>query len=114
MDAKEREIRLFVRADGSCPFEDWVRALRDKRSRERVHARIDRLRLGNFGDCGPVGGGVHELRVHRGPGLRVYFAPMGPSQVVLLCAGTKRTQEADILRARAYLGELKSDADKEL
>jgi len=114
MDAQEREIRLFVRANGGCPFEDSLRLLRDKRAKGRIYSRIDRLRLGNFGDSRAVGEGVYELRIHHGPGLRVYFAPIGPAQVVLLCAGTKRTQEADIARARAYLRELKRHADKEL
>jgi putative addiction module killer protein len=61
--------------------------------------RIDRLALGNAGDAKPVGRGVSELRIDYGPGYRVYFTQRGSVVIVLLCAGTKRTQHADIKRA---------------
>ena len=57
---------------------------------------------GNFGDAKPIGEGVHELRVHYGPGYRIYFARQGRAVLVLLCAGDKRTQPRDIERAKRY------------
>jgi putative addiction module killer protein len=70
--------------------------------------RINRLRLGNFGDCKPVGDGVFELRMMFGPGYRVYFARQGESVVLLLCGGDKGTQDADIERAKKYWHEHRS------
>jgi putative addiction module killer protein len=54
-------------------FSDWLRNLRDLRAKAKIVARIDRLALGNPGDVAPVGNGVSEMRIHYGPGYRVYF-----------------------------------------
>lgn len=54
-------------------FVEWLDNLRDSRARTRIIARLDRMEMGNFGDVRPVGGGVNELRIHYGPGYRVYF-----------------------------------------
>lgn len=62
--------------------------------------RIDRLALGNPGDVEPVGDGVSELRIHHGPGYRVYFLRQGDEIVILRCGGDKSTQARDIRRAR--------------
>jgi putative addiction module killer protein len=62
-------------------------------------ARIDRAGLGNFGDCAPVGEGVSEMRIHYGPGYRVYFAQRGFEVVILLAGGDKSSQPKDIVRA---------------
>ena len=56
---------------------------------------------GNFGDCRPVGAGVLEMRVHSGPGYRVYFTQVGDVVYVFLCGGTKRGQDRDITRAKS-------------
>ncbi len=56
-EATEREIRIYVTSEGKAPFEDWVTALRDKRAKARILSRIDRVRLGNFGDCRSAGAG---------------------------------------------------------
>jgi putative addiction module killer protein len=66
-------------------------------------ARIDRLSLGNFGDCKALGGGLFELRIDWGPGYRVYYALIGRACVLLLCGGDKRKQVSDIRRALEYL-----------
>ncbi len=70
-----------------------------------VRARLNRIRLGNFGDCKSVGGGVEELRIDFGPGYRVYYGREGSLVVVLLCGGDKRTQARDILTAQKYWKE---------
>ena len=69
-------------------------------------ARIRRLSLGDFGDARSVGEGVFELRIDHGPGYRVYFVLRGAGDVVLLCAGDKRAQDADIRRAQRMKNEL--------
>jgi putative addiction module killer protein len=77
-------------------FSDWMAGLRDHRARAKIAARIDRLAFGNPGDVEPVGKGVSELRVHYGPGYRVYFLRRGKESIVLLCGGDKSTQVKDI------------------
>lgn len=80
-------------------FSNWLAGLRDALARTRIQARLIRLRLGNFGDVKPVGGGVSELRIDYGPGYRVYCCKRGESIVFLLGGGDKRTQEKDIKAA---------------
>ena len=86
-------------------FSVWLRKLRDPRGKARIVARIDSCRLGNLGDTKGVGAGVRELRVHIGPGYRVYFAKRGTEVVVLLCGGDKSSQTNDIKRAQALLAQ---------
>ena len=90
------------------PFGDWLRGLRDVRSRALIRKRLNRLRLDNFGDHRFVGEGVFELRIHVGPGYRVYFAEDAGRIVLLLCAGDKRSQTKDIERAKQYLKDYRS------
>jgi putative addiction module killer protein len=83
----------------SATFAKWLSKLDDRRARARIQVRIDRLALGNPGDVKPIGSGVSEMRIDYGPGYRVYFTQRGPIMAVVLCCGTKRTQQADIRRA---------------
>ena len=110
MSVHERIIRTYVAANGQAPFERWFDALRDKQTKARILARIDRLRLGNFGDCRSIGGGVYELRIHTGPGFRVY----GSHIVLLLCGGDKGSQARDIANAQQYWQEHQQNDNKEL
>lgn len=80
----------------TAQFSRWMAKLRDARARAKIAARIDRLAGGNPGDVAPVGGGVSEMRVHYGPGYRIYFARRGEEIVILLCGGDKSTQKRDI------------------
>jgi putative addiction module killer protein len=75
--------------------------LRDLSARTRIQARLLRLQVGLFGDAHPVGEGVSELRIHHGPGYRVYFVRRGSTVILLLCGGDKSTQARDIAEARA-------------
>ena len=93
------EIRHYQNAQGRKLFIEWFYSLRDRQARARIVARLERLELGNFGDCKGVGGGVSELRIDCGPGYRVYFGRDGLTVVVLLCGGDKRRQDADIQKA---------------
>ena len=97
---------MAVEIRETARFSDWLRGLRDGVARARIAARIQRLALGNPGDVRPVGGGVGELRVHHGPGYRVYFARRGAALVVLLCGGDKSTQDRDVAEARALARQL--------
>jgi putative addiction module killer protein len=100
-------IRHYTTLSGEDLFASWSEALPDKRAQARIAARLDRLAAGNFGDCKLVGGGVSELRIDFGPGYRVYFAMVAKTCILLLCAGQKRRQSADIAAAIDYLKDYK-------
>src|SRR5882672_4128412 len=96
----EREIKKLELPNGSVPFDEWFDSLRDKKMQAVVDARMTRIRAGNFGEFKSVGGGVFELRISFGPGLRVYYALHGQQIVVLLAGGNKSGQSRDIRRAQ--------------
>ena len=100
MESRNRHIFVYTEHDGTQPFVEWLNTLADMKGRATVRARIARLEVGNFGDSRAVGGGIQELRVHYGPGYRVYFALHGNSIVLLLGGGLKRTQKWDIESAK--------------
>jgi putative addiction module killer protein len=81
-------------------FRKWERNLKDQRARAAIAARLFRLANGLAGDVSPVGGGVSELRIHYGPGYRVYFQILGDEIVILLCGGNKSSQDRDIRLAK--------------
>ena len=86
-------------------FRKWWTSLKDERARAIIFARLDRLAYGHAGDAEPVGQGVSELRVHYGPGYRVYFHRRGNTVVVLLCGGDKSSQARDIKTAKRLAAE---------
>lgn len=81
-------------------YAKWERHLNDSVARAAIIARLTRLAVGLVGDARPVGDGVSELRIHYGPGYRVYFHRRGAQIIVLLCGGDKSTQRRDIAKAR--------------
>jgi putative addiction module killer protein len=86
-------------------FSDWLQAVRDDRAVSRILLRISRFRVGNFGDAKRVRERVSEARVDYGPGYRIYFTLRGTTLIILLCGGDKRTQAADIVRAKRLAEE---------
>ncbi|MDA9475739.1 addiction module antitoxin RelB [Bradyrhizobium sp. CCBAU 65884] len=81
-------------------FRKWRSRLKDERAKARIASRLDRLALGHAGDVEPVGDGISELRIHYGPGYRIYFQKRGSLIIVLLCGGDKSTQAKDIKAAK--------------
>lgn len=77
-------------------FDDWLSRLRDRRAVAVINARITRMTYGLLGDEKTVGHGVRELRIHVGPGYRLYYVMRKQQVVILLCGGDKSTQQADI------------------
>jgi len=96
------EIRVYTTHDGKTPFIDWLQKLRDQRARDRIHNQVDRLRLDNAGNYRSLGNGICELRIHYGPGYRIYYGKTGKHIVLLLCGGNKASQQQDIKRAKQY------------
>ncbi|WP_245554960.1 type II toxin-antitoxin system RelE/ParE family toxin [Nesterenkonia alba] len=84
----------------SDEYEQWFRKLRDRQAKQKIRRRIDRLAHGYSVDEKSVGGGIFELRVHHGPGYRIYFLREGSLVVLLLWAGDKSSQRRDIRKAQ--------------
>ncbi|MFG1376889.1 type II toxin-antitoxin system RelE/ParE family toxin [Xanthobacter autotrophicus] len=88
-------------------YASWFAGLRYLRARTKILARIERLAIGNPGDVAPVGEGVSEMRIHYGPGYRVYFVQRSAVLVILLCGGDKSSQPRDIEAAKVLAQELR-------
>ncbi|VAW34455.1 hypothetical protein MNBD_CHLOROFLEXI01-5135 [hydrothermal vent metagenome] len=102
MNDTQIEIVEYLAENGRNPFRKWLEGLRDRQARAKVRVRLNRIRLGNFGDCKSVGSGVNELRIPHGSGYRVYFGRKGNMIVILLNGGDKKTQSRDIALAQRY------------
>jgi putative addiction module killer protein len=100
--AEPIQVLHYLTADGRIPYEEWLDTVKDPKGYAAIQGRTDRLERGLFGDARFVGEGVWELRIDTGPGYRVYYARAGKVLVILLCGGSKRTQDTDIETAKAY------------
>ena len=107
MQARPRDVRLYITSDGHRPFEEWVESIRDIKTQTKILDRIPRVRRGNFGDSRHLDGGLYELRIHYGAGYRIYLGEVDSQTVLLLWGGSKRTQRRDIQRARTYWEDFK-------
>src|SRR3989338_1171555 len=96
MEVQLREIEVYTTSKGRAPFLEWLRGLKDMRARAKIRVRIERVRLGNFGDHRSLGKGLFELKINFGPGYRVYFGQAETKLVILLCGGDKSSQGMDI------------------
>lgn len=90
-------------------FDDWLTSLKDRLGKARILHRIDAATLGNFGECEPVGEGVSEMKIHVGPGYRVYYTRIGSVVYVLLAGGDKSSQKKDIKRAIQLAREISQE-----
>lgn len=97
------DIVIYVTDTGKEPFSDWQDKL-DKKMKAVVMKRLDRIRLGNFGDSKRLqeANGIWELRIDHGPGYRIYFGKEGSTIVILLTGGDKKSQTKDIAKAKQY------------
>lgn len=90
-------------------FETWLAALKDKRAKAKIAARLLRAQLGNLGDHRAIGGGISEMRITDGKGYRLYYTIRGNTVIFMLIGGDKGTQQADIARAHQIKQELSHD-----
>lgn len=108
MKVVPQTLRTYVLPDGGIPFQKWLSELKVKKARAAILARIDRLRLGNFGDYKRLTEDLYALRIHLKPGYRVYFAEIEGGIILLLWGGTKHTQRKDIDKTKFYWDEIRS------
>ena len=109
METRPRRLLKYVTESGSCPFDEWIDRLKDKRTQAIVATRLNRVVQGNLGLCRKLEGGIQELKIDFGPGLRVYFGEDAETIVVLLCGGDKSTQSKDIEKAQEYWADYKKE-----
>ena len=98
---------IHYEENGRDIFEDWLAELKDKKGAISVLRIIKRIEKGNFGDHKFCRDGVYELRIHVGAGYRVYYSIVGDEIILLLCGGSKNTQEKDIDTAVEFLKKFK-------
>ena len=99
----KNNIVIYVTSEGDAPFIEWLESL-DKSIRARIKERLDRVALGNMGDCEAIigGKGIWELKFSFGSGYRIYYARDTDKLVLLLSGGNKSTQAKDIKKAIRY------------
>ena len=102
-----RRVILYKTDVGAKPYAEYVDSLKDWRGAAKIRARVARAELGNLGDHRSLGQGVIELRIHYGPGYRIYAGLRGAELIVLLCAGDKSSQAVDIRKAIEYWEDYK-------
>jgi putative addiction module killer protein len=104
-------VEVYASPQGRSAFIEWLESIPDLKTVQRIRHRIERIELGNLGDCLPVKSspGLFEMRLFFGPGYRIYFALPRPGLAVLLCGGDKGTQRRDIQKAKALFASYRSE-----
>lgn len=103
-----RTSRICTSSGVKSPIGQWLSGLRDAVTKTRIEKRFNQLAEGNFGDSRSIREGVIELRVHAGPGYRIYLGRQGQELVFLLAGGDKSTQGRDIELALRYWQDWKT------
>lgn len=103
----EHEIKIYATEEGKEPFRIWLDSLKDVDTQALIFQRLQRIKLGNFGDCKPVGEGLWEFRIHHKAGIRIYYARVGQRLILIIGGGNKQSQERDIGKAKKYLEDYK-------
>jgi putative addiction module killer protein len=103
------EVEVYETDAGEAPFQDWLDGIKSPESKTQIVARIRRAALGNFGDWKALAGatGIHEMRIHSGPGFRIFYSVVGQTIILLLAGSTKKDQNRTITKARSYLEDYK-------
>jgi putative addiction module killer protein len=93
-------VNEYIDDSGKSLYADWLKNLRDTKAKAKIMMQADKMELGLFGDVESIGDGLSELRLHCGPGYRVYYGKEGQQIYLLLCGGDKSTQSKDIKKAK--------------
>jgi putative addiction module killer protein len=106
---KRYDVEVYETEAGDAPFQDWLDGIKSAEAKTQIVARIRRAALGNFGDWKALVGtsGLHEMRIHSGPGFRVFYAIVGQTIILLLAGATKKEQDRTIAKAKSYLEDYK-------
>ena len=89
-------------------FDKWLRKLKDFSAKAKILFRIQKVESDeHFGDCEPVGEGIHELKINYAKGYRVYFKEKDGKIILLIIGGDKSTQQKDIEKAKEIWRKLK-------
>lgn len=99
----EYTVLIYATESEEEPFNKWLKNFKNKNLQALIFQRLQRIKMGNFGDCKSLGNGLWEFRIHTGAGYRLYYARIEKSVILLLCGGDKRTQSRDIKSAKKYL-----------
>lgn len=103
-----RTIQYYTTKSGTTPFIEWINKL-DNKTVAIIYKRLERMKLGNFGDHKNLKDGVFELKISFGPGYRIYFGKDGKEIIIILSAGDKKTQNRDIKKAKLYFRRYKNE-----
>lgn len=103
-----KEIQEYIARSGHNYFKEWLLGLGFP-ARAHVLQRLTRVQAGNIGDSKSLGDGVHELRIHWGSGLRVYFANIEREIILLLAGSEKRDQAQTVALAKRLWKEYKEN-----
>jgi putative addiction module killer protein len=90
-------------------FDQWLKKLKDRKAKAFIQVHINRLIEENVGITRSLGKGVHEKKINYGPGYRLYFINHNQHLIVILCAGSKSTQQNDIKQAKTIAQEVKNE-----
>jgi putative addiction module killer protein len=104
----EYKIKIYETSTGQRPFDKWFNKLANRTAQVAIDLRLERMKMGNFGQCKSLGHSIYELKLDIGPGYRIYFGKIGFEIILLLCAGDKKSQQKDIANARKYLQDFKN------
>src|SRR5262245_51590914 len=105
MKGMEYRVEFYATERGAEPFLEWLESLKDMDTKALILQRLQRVKLGNFGDCDAIAHGLWEFRIHTGPGFRIYYAIVGKTVVLIVAGGIKRSQKRDIKQALLYLDD---------
>jgi putative addiction module killer protein len=99
----EYEIKIYATENGREPFREWLDCLKDFDTQALILQRLQRIKLGNFGDCKPIDDGLWEFRIHQKSGFRIYYARVEQRLILIVGGGDKRSQQRDIAKAKKCL-----------
>ena len=98
---EEIEIELYETTAGKRPFEIWIKEIMEIHTRAKILTRLDRLKLGNFGDCKTLQEGVCELRIHMVPGLEFIMGRLGIKSSCFFAVATRAPKIGTSLKQRS-------------